>query len=117
MLFFYLAAATVVLATGLDTGFSGRPSGFLELAFLGLLLVSAGFVLIISLVELVSCFFPRPYLSQNSYLFLQLHASHLLHPLKTSIVLGLAALCLYTRSRAGGVLWAGLLALHDSKPY
>jgi protein-S-isoprenylcysteine O-methyltransferase Ste14/rhodanese-related sulfurtransferase len=111
-LFFYLAAAATLLVTGLDTGFSGRSSGFLELALIGLLLASAGFVLILSLVDLASYFFSLPSISKNSDLFLQVHASHLLHPLKTSIILGLAALCLYTRSRAGGMLWVGLLALH-----
>jgi protein-S-isoprenylcysteine O-methyltransferase Ste14/rhodanese-related sulfurtransferase len=110
--FFYLAAVGVVLATALDTGFSHGGWSALRVILVVLLSVPAGFLLIASLIGLISYFIFLPSISQDSHLFLRAHASHLIHPLKTAIVLGLAAFCVLTRSQAGWAVWVVLLMIH-----
>ena len=77
----------------------------------------AGFLLIASLIGLVSYFIFLPSISQDSHIFLRAHASHLIHPLKTSIVLGLAALCVFTRSPVGWAIWVILLLIHGFQTF
>jgi protein-S-isoprenylcysteine O-methyltransferase Ste14/rhodanese-related sulfurtransferase len=110
--FFYLAAVGVVLATALDSGFSHRGWNALQVILIVLLSIPAAFLLIASLIGLISYFIFLPSISQDSHLFLRAHASHLIHPLKTSIVLGLAVLCVFTRSQAGWAIWMGLPMIH-----
>jgi len=115
--FFYAASAAVVLSTALDTGFPHRGLGSLELILVLLLSTLAGFLLIASLVGLLAYFLFLPSISQDSHLFLRVHASHLIHPLNTSIVLGLAALCVFTQSKAGWGIWTGLIAIHGFQTF
>jgi len=115
--FFYLTAVAVVLATALETGFSHGGWSALQLILIVLLSIPAAFLLIASLIGLVSYFIFLPSISQDSHLFLRAHASHLIHPLKTAIVLGLAALCVFTRSPAGGAIWVVLLMIHAFQTY
>jgi protein-S-isoprenylcysteine O-methyltransferase Ste14 len=110
--FFYLAAVGVVLATALDTGFSHRGWRALQLILMVLISIPAAFLLIASLIGLASYFIFLPSISQDSHLFLRAHARHLIHPLKTSIVLGLAVLCVFTRSQAGWAIWIVLPMIH-----
>jgi protein-S-isoprenylcysteine O-methyltransferase Ste14/rhodanese-related sulfurtransferase len=110
--FFCLAAVGVVLATAWDTGFSHRGWNALQLILIVLLSIPAAFLLIASLIGLISYFIFLPSISQDSHLFLRAHASHLIHPLKTAIVLGLAAFCVFTRSQAGWAIWIVLLMIH-----
>lgn len=109
---FYLAALAVVPAIAWDTGFSKRELSPIELVIVFLLSVPAGFVLAVSLIGLISYFLFLPSISQDSHLFLRVHSRHLIHPLNTSIVLGLAALWVYSGSPIGGAVWIGLCTLH-----
>jgi len=110
--FFYLASAAVVLLTAWDTGFSHRGLSALQLILIVLLSIPAGFLLIASLIGLISYFIFLPSISEDSHIFLRVHASRLIHPLKTSIVLGLAALCVFIPSQAGWAIWIGLFMIH-----
>ena len=115
--FFYLTAVAVVVATALDTGFSHRGGSAPQLILIVLLSIPAAFLLIASLVGLISYFIFLPSISQDSHLFLRAHASHLIHPLKTAIVLGLAALGVFSRSQAGWAIWVVLLMIHAFQTY
>ncbi len=115
--FFYLASAAVAAATALDTGFPQRELSVLELILVGLLSLPTAFLLIASLIGIMSYFIFLPSISQDSHIFLRAHASHLIHPLKTSIVLGLAVLCVFTQSQAGWAIWVGLLAIHGFQTF
>ena len=107
----------VVVATALDTGFSHRGGSAPQLILIVLLSIPAAFLLIASLVGLISYFIFLPSISQDSHLFLRAHASHLIHPLKTAIVLGLAALGVFSRSQAGWAIWVVLLMIHAFQTY
>jgi protein-S-isoprenylcysteine O-methyltransferase Ste14/rhodanese-related sulfurtransferase len=108
----YVAALAVLVVTGVDTGFSGRDLSTYE-GFLALLMaIPAGFLLIFSVFGLISYFVFIPSISHDGHLFSQVHGTHLIHPLTTSIVLGLAALCIYTGSLAAWATWAVLLVIY-----
>ena len=114
---FYLASLAVVLATALDTGFPGRGLSTLEFIIILLVSVPAGFLLIASLTGLISYFIFLPSIAQDGHLFSRAHGRHLIHPLNTSIVLGLAALCVFTASKVGGAMWIGLFAIHTFRTF
>lgn len=107
----YLTALAVVVATAWDTGLSGRHLTTYEFVAVLLLAVPAGFLLFVSLSDLLCYFIFIPSISRDGHLFSAVHGSHLIHPLTTSFVLGLAGLCVFTGSIAGWILWAVLAAL------
>ncbi|MBM4333871.1 MAG: hypothetical protein FJ117_22095 [Deltaproteobacteria bacterium] len=109
---FYLASLAVILATAWDTGFFRRELGTLKFIIVLLLSVTGGLLLIASLTGIISYFIFLPSIAQDGHLFSGVHGNHLVHPLNTSIVLGLAALCVFTGSKAGGAIWTALLAIH-----
>lgn len=106
----YLTASAVAVAVGFDTGFSARDLSLFEFLFVLALAIPAGFLLAPSLVSIISYFVFIPSISTDGHLFSRVHGTHLLHPLTTSIVLGLLAVCVVTGSSAGLALW-GLLAV------
>jgi len=108
----YLTAAAVVVVVGMDTGFSPRELNAYELALVLAAALPAGFLLIPSLFSLVSYFVFIPSISTDGHLFSRVHGTHLLHPLTTSIVLGLMALCVLTGSWAGFAVWIVLAAMY-----
>jgi hypothetical protein len=115
--FFYLIFLTVVLAAAWDTGFSGREMTVAGLIIFLFLSIITGILLVASLVGIISYFIFLSSISRDSHLFLQAHASHLIHPLQTSLILGLAALCVFTRSPAGWAVWAVLVAFHGFQTF
>jgi len=108
----YLAALAVVVAAGLTTGFSGHEPTTIQVAVIAALAVPAVFLFTFSLFGIVSYFVFIPSISEDGHLFARVHATNLLHPLTTSLVLGLAALCVYTGSVAAWVCWAVLLVVY-----
>jgi len=114
---FCIASVAIILATAWDTGFSRRGMNLPETILVLLLLIMAGFLLIASLVGLVSYFIFLPSISEDSHIFLRAHASHLIHPLKTSVVIGLTAFCIYARSPVGWAIWVILLLIHGFQTF
>ncbi len=108
----YLAALAVIVAAGLTTGFSGLEPTTLQVVVLVVLAVPAVFLLTFSLLGLISYFVFIPSIAEDGHLFSRVHATNLLHPLTTSLVLGLAALCVLTGSVAALVVWAILLVIY-----
>lgn len=108
----YLAAVAVLVVTGLDTGFSGRDLSTYEVVLALAAAIPAGFLLIFSAFGLISYFIFIPSITHDGHLFSQVHGTHLIHPLTTSIVLGLAALCIYTGSLAAWATWSVLLIIY-----
>jgi len=108
----YVTALAVLILTGLDTGFSGRDLSAYEEILALAAAIPAGFLLVFSAFGLISYFIFIPSISHDGHLFSQVHGTHLIHPLTTSIVLGLAAFCIYTGSVAAWATWAVLLALY-----
>ncbi len=108
----YVAALAVLVVIGLDTGFSGRDLSTYEVILALAAAIPAGFLLIFSTFGLVSYFIFIPSIAHDGHLFSQVHGTHLIHPLTTSIVLGLAALCIYTGSLPAWATWAVLLVIY-----
>ncbi len=108
----YVAGLAVAAVVGLDTAFETRSMGGTELVLFLVAVVPAGFLLTVSLFELITYFIFIPSLSGDSHLFVRVHATHLIHPLTTSIVLGLLGLCILTGSMAGLAVWLILLAVY-----
>ncbi len=108
---FYATAAAVVGVTGLDVGFRLRDLSVLEVILAVLLAVPATFLLIASLSALVCYFVFIPSISRDGHLFSTVHGTHLVHPLNTSVVLGLALLCLLTGSGVAWAVWGVLLTI------
>lgn len=108
----YLVALAVVLVVGLETGFTIGETGAGRFALVLLAAIPAGFLLTFSLFGLITYFIFIPSISNDGHLFARVHATHLIHPLTTSIVLGLFGLCLLTGSALGGVVWMLLLAVY-----
>lgn len=108
----YLTALAVVVGTGLDTGFGWRDLTTYEILAALLLAVPAGFLLFVSLSDLFCYFIFIPSISHDGHLFAAVHGRHLIHPLTTALVLGLAGLCIFTGSTVGWVLWVVLCAIY-----
>ena len=108
----YIAALAVLVVIGLDTGFSGRDLSTYEVMLALAAAIPAGFLLIFSTFGLVSYFIFIPSIAHDGHLFSQVHGTHLIHPLTTSIVLGLAALCIFTGSLPAWATWAVLLVIY-----
>jgi protein-S-isoprenylcysteine O-methyltransferase Ste14/rhodanese-related sulfurtransferase len=108
----YGLALAVLVVTGMDTGFSGRDLNTWEVILVVAAGVPAGFLLIFSTFGLISYFIFIPSIAHDGHLFSQVHGTHLIHPLTTSVVLGLAALCIYTGSAPAWATWAALLVIY-----
>jgi protein-S-isoprenylcysteine O-methyltransferase Ste14/rhodanese-related sulfurtransferase len=108
----YVVALAALVVIGLDTGFSGRDLSTYEVILALAAAIPAGFLLIFSTFGLVSYFIFIPSIAHDGHLFSQVHGTHLIHPLTTSIVLGLAALCIYTGSLPAWATWTVLLVIY-----
>ena len=108
----YAAALLVVGAIALDTGFVGRELGTYEVIGLLAAAIPAGFLLVFSLTGLVTYFLFMPSVTEDGHLFSRVHGTYLIHPLTTSIVLGLLALCIFTGSAWGWIAWGGLVVVY-----
>lgn len=107
----YFSAAAVLVATGLDTGFAGRQLTAYEIVIVLFVAVPAVFLLFVALTDLMCYFIFIPSISRDGHLFSAVHGSHLIHPLTTSLVLGLAGLCIFTGSSAAWAMWAVLCVI------
>jgi protein-S-isoprenylcysteine O-methyltransferase Ste14/rhodanese-related sulfurtransferase len=96
---------SVLLGIGIDTGFSGSDFGSVYLILFIILVGLSGFVLSISLFGVISYFIFIPSIRRDGHIFNAAHSLQILHPLSTSVLLGLAALCIYTDSFVGWILW------------
>ncbi len=94
----YVAALAVVVGAGLTTGFSGHEPTALQVIIIVVLAGPAVFLFTFSLFGIVSYFLFIPSIAEDGHLFARVHATNLLHPLSTALVLGLAALCVFTES-------------------
>jgi protein-S-isoprenylcysteine O-methyltransferase Ste14/rhodanese-related sulfurtransferase len=110
--FFYLLALIAVVLTGLDTGFSPRQLTTLDVISVVITALLGGFLLSVSLFGLICYFIFIPSLSHDSHVFSSVHGTQLIHPLTTSIVLGLAGLCIFTGSKPAWALWGALLVIY-----
>jgi len=113
----YVTAAAVAVAVGFDTGFSARDLNTYEFILVLAAAIPAGFILGPALFSIISYFVFIPSISAHGHLFSRVHATHLLHPLTTSIVLGLLAVCVVTGSSAGLALWAVLAVLYIAQTF
>ncbi len=108
----YVVAAVVIVLVWLDTGFEIRELNTVELIAVLLLFIPAGFLLVFSLSELASYLIFIPSISKDGHVFSRVHSTHLIHPLTTAIVLGLAGLCILTGSKNAWIAWGVLLVLY-----
>ncbi len=108
----YVIAGLVVLLVAVNTGFELQEPSTVELILLLVLFIPAGFLLIFSLFELVTYFIYIPSISEDAHVFSTVHSTHLIHPLTTAIVLGLAGLCVLTESTSAWIGWGVLLVLY-----
>jgi len=109
---FFVVAGITLAGIGVDTRFSLKDLGSVELIAALAAAVPAGFLLIVSLGALACYFIFIPSITHDGHLFSSVHGTHLIHPLNTAIVLGLGSLCLFTGSRLGGGLWGLLLVVY-----
>ncbi|MGO9119255.1 MAG: methyltransferase [Desulfomonilaceae bacterium] len=108
----YAIAALVIVLVAVNTGFELRELNTVELVLVLIVFIPAGFLLIFSLFELVTYFIYIPSISEDSHVFSTVHSTHLIHPLTTAIVLGLAGLCILTGSTSAWIAWGVLLVLY-----
>ena len=108
----YGLALAVIAALSLATGFSFKEPETWKLVIVIALAVPAGFLCVFSLFGLISYFVFIPSISNDGHLFSRVHGTHLLHPLTTSILLGLLVLCILTGSLAASVVWLLFLAVY-----
>ncbi len=108
----YTIAALVIVLVAVTTGFELRELNTVELVLVLIVFIPAGFLLIFSLFELVTYFIFIPSISKDAHVFSRVHSTHLIHPLTTAIVLGLAGLCILTGSTSAWIAWGLLLVLY-----
>lgn len=108
----YGLAVAVIAVLGLGTGFSFKAPETWKLVIVIALAVPAGFLFLFSLFGLISYFVFIPSISNDGHLFSRVHGTHLLHPLTTSLLLGLLVLCILAGSVAATVLWVLFLAVY-----
>jgi len=106
------AALAVVVVTGLNTGFAVRDLTPIEKFLMVISLLPAGLLLTFSLFGLITYFVFIPSVSRDGHIFSRVHAAHLLHPLMTSLVIGLFGVCVYTGAAASWGIWCMLLAVY-----
>ena len=109
---FYLGAAVAVVMAGMDTGFSLDELASWELVLAVAVAVPAVFLLTVSLFGLVTYFVFLPSITHDAHLFSRAHGTHLIHPLTTSVLLGITAMCLVTGSAAAWAVWAVLVPVY-----
>jgi protein-S-isoprenylcysteine O-methyltransferase Ste14/rhodanese-related sulfurtransferase len=113
----YALVLAVIAAIGFDTRFTFREPETYELIVVIALAVPAVFLCIFSLFGLISYFVFIPSISSDGHLFSRVHGTHLLHPLTTSLLLGLLALCILTGSGAAFGVWSLLLVAYCFQTY
>jgi len=99
------------LTVGLTSGFHWRDLTVYESAVLAVLAIPAAFLAFVSLSGLACYFIFIPSITHDGHLFSRVHGTHLIHPLTTAVVLGLAALCLVSGSLAAWAVWGVLFAI------
>ncbi len=80
-----------------------------------LLLIPAALLFIFSLFGLITYFVFIPSIKGDAHLFSRVHGSHLLHPLTTSIVLGLLGFCILVMSPVAWALWGVLFTAYSAQ--
>lgn len=108
----YVTAAVVAVVGVWAPGVSESQVRAIRSVIAILVALPAALLFIFSLAGLLSYFLFLPSLSRNSHLFTQIHATHLLHPVTTSIVLGLLAVCIETGTTEVWLSWALLLLVY-----
>jgi protein-S-isoprenylcysteine O-methyltransferase Ste14/rhodanese-related sulfurtransferase len=108
----YLTAALVVVVASWVPEASDSEADAIRSIVTVLVAVPAALLFIFSLGGLLGYFLFLPSLSHDSHLFARIHATHLLHPLTTSIVLGLLAVSIDTASTWVWILWALLFVTY-----
>jgi protein-S-isoprenylcysteine O-methyltransferase Ste14/rhodanese-related sulfurtransferase len=105
----YIAAIAVVVTVIQDNDFAHPGLSAYKIALTVLVSLPATVLFVFSLGGLVAYFVFIPSISGDGHIFVRVHATHLVHPLTTAVVLGLLALCLVAGSPAAWIMW-GLLA-------
>jgi protein-S-isoprenylcysteine O-methyltransferase Ste14/rhodanese-related sulfurtransferase len=108
----YLAAALVVVVALWVPEVSESEADAIRSVITFLVAVPAALLLVFSLGGLLSYFLFLPSLSRDSHLFARIHATHLLHPLTTSIVLGLLAVSIDAGNIVVWLSWAVLFVIY-----
>ncbi len=108
----YIAALFSVIASFVSPGDPGQEfSSPLFIIFL-LITIPAAILFIISAFGIAAYFIFMPSIS-DGHIFTRVHGSHLIHPLTTSLVMGIAGFCIYTGSNAGWFFWFIFFALYS----
>jgi len=109
---FYLGAAMAVAVVALDTGFLPGGLASWQVVLAVVVAVPAVFLLTVSLFGLVTYFVFLPSITRDTHLFARAHGTYLVHPLTTSVLLGMAAMCLLAGSGAAWAVWTLLLVIY-----
>ncbi len=98
------------------TIFGASPPSYPPSTLRVIILIAVGllafFVFCISLFGLIAYFVFHPSLSKHAHIFTQVHAAQMLHPLTTSLVLGLFCVCLYYDVKLAWIVWTATLVLY-----
>ena len=103
---FYGAALAALVGIALETGFAPRVLTIYEVILVTVLAVPAGFLFLVSFAGLICYFIFIPSITQDGHLFSRVHGTQIIHPLTTSMLLGLVALCIFTGSVAASLFTA-----------
>lgn len=93
---FYMAALAAIVAAGVQTGFAPRRLLSYEVVVVIALAIPAVFLFAVSFSGLVCYFIFIPSIAHDGHLFSRVHGTQIIHPLTTSVLLGLVALCIFT---------------------
>ncbi len=107
-----MAGAGVITVAWLDRGLEAPDPTTAEFVAVVLTAVPAGFLLVFSLFSLLSYFVFMPSLTDDAHLFARVHAAQLLHPLTSSVVLGLLAFCIYFGRAPTWAAWGGMFTVY-----
>jgi protein-S-isoprenylcysteine O-methyltransferase Ste14/rhodanese-related sulfurtransferase len=110
----YVGVLATVIVTGIDTGFVAKELTTYETVAMFVLVVPTVFLFTVSLTALMCYFIFIPSITHDGHLFSRVHATQIIHPFTSSLVMGVAALCIFTGSMAAWIVWgvtAGLYIL------
>jgi protein-S-isoprenylcysteine O-methyltransferase Ste14/rhodanese-related sulfurtransferase len=108
--------ASVLVVFGVFAAEGSTPGvNFFGAAAVILLVIPAALLFIFSLFGLITYFVFIPSIKGDGHLFSRVHGSHLLHPLTTSIVLGLLGFCILVGSHAAWALWGVLFTAFSAQ--
>lgn len=113
----YVGALATVVVTGIDTGFVANELTPYEVIAIIALAVPAVFLFTVSSTALICYFIFIPSITHDGHLFSRVHATQIIHPLTSSVVIGVAALCILTGSTAAWIVWgitAGVYTLQTA---